>query len=129
VVNAVRAAPGAKANDPTTSRSDTVTNAVAEAVLPECTACGVCCFSDRPDYLPVFQVDYDRMDEPARGLVSKAPEGRFMLMRDGHCSALRIEGQPQRTTCAIYPMRPDCCHWLVRGSALCRSYVAERRSE
>ncbi len=120
-------AQGSTAADP--RRRPVVSAVEVDPSVPDCTACGVCCFSDRSDYLPVFEVDYERMNGAARRLVRSATEGRFMAMKDGRCSALRIENDPRRSTCAIYPRRPDCCRWLVRGSALCRSYVAERLSE
>src|SRR6185312_6658125 len=36
--------------------------------IPECTACGTCCFSTLPEYIRVFGVDLDRMDDRAQAL-------------------------------------------------------------
>ena len=36
--------------------------------VPECMACGACCFSTLPEYVRVFGSDWDRMGDEARAL-------------------------------------------------------------
>ena len=93
--------------------------------VPECTACGACCFSSLPEYVRVFGYDMDRMDDEARGYTEFLGNRCFMRMEHGRCGALRIDpGGPDRAprfTCAIYEMRPDVCRSLERGSGACRA--------
>ena len=88
---------------------------------PECTACGACCFSELPEYVRVFGCDLDRMDERAQSFVHFVGNRCFMRLDQGRCSALVIEPEARRFTCAIYEMRPDVCRSLDRGSSGCRA--------
>ena len=91
--------------------------------IPECTACGVCCFSTPPEYVRVFGCDHDRMDERARALTHFIGNRCFMRIEDGHCAALVVDPATRRFLCSIYEMRPDCCRALQRASGAC---LAER---
>jgi Fe-S-cluster containining protein len=91
----------------------------AGADLPECTACGTCCFSTLPEYVRVFGVDWDRMDDAARALTDFRGNRCFMRIEDGHCTALRLDPAGPRFTCAVYEQRPDVCRALERGSGVC----------
>lgn len=89
--------------------------------VPECVDCGACCFSTLPEYVRVFGVDLDRMDERARSFADFVGQACFMRLDDGHCAALTIDPVQKRFVCAIYPMRPDVCRSLERGSGQCRA--------
>jgi Fe-S-cluster containining protein len=89
--------------------------------VPECVDCGRCCFSYAVDYIRVFGVDHARMDDHARAYTSFDGHRCQMRMVDGHCAALQIDPVARRFTCAIYPMRPDVCRSLERGSGACRA--------
>jgi hypothetical protein len=94
---------------------------IAQSDVPECTACGTCCFSTLPHYIRVFGVDWERMSERARTFASFDDDARcYMRIEDGHCAALVIDPVARRFTCSIYEERPDCCRWLERGSGACR---------
>lgn len=88
-------------------------------VPAECTTCGVCCFSDLPEYVRVFGCDWDRMDERARELTEWIENRCYMRISDGHCAALVIDPTSKRYLCSIYEARPDCCRALERGSGAC----------
>lgn len=88
---------------------------------PECIDCGACCFSNLPEYVRVFGVDHDRMDERAAALTEFEGNRCFMKMRDGRCSALSIDAERGQFLCTIYPMRSDVCRSLERGSGQCRA--------
>ncbi len=92
--------------------------------VPACTACGACCFSELPEYVRVFGVDLDRMDDRARELTHFLGNRCYMRMEGGRCAALVIDpsaaGGPS-FTCAIYEMRSDVCRSLERGSGACRA--------
>ena len=90
---------------------------------PECTQCGCCCFSQESTYIRVFEVDAERMDERALALTTVIDGERYMTFtrgsrqgEGGHCVALQVTDGYR---CAIYPMRPDACRWLERGSGEC----------
>lgn len=91
----------------------------------DCTVCGACCFSAEPGYIRVFAADAERMDDAARALtepfVVGGGEARAMRFVAGRCAALRRQGE--RWLCAIYPMRPDACRWLERGSGHCLDII------
>jgi hypothetical protein len=104
------------------------------ADVPECTACGACCFSTLPEYIRVFGVDCDRMDGRARAMTHFIDNQCFMRIEGGRCVALVIEtGERQgansgaRFLCSIYEQRPDCCRALERGSGACRGERHEKR--
>lgn len=97
--------------------------------VPECTTCGVCCFSTLPEYVRVFGYDLDRMDDRARSFTDFDGHRCFMRMEDGHCAALVIDPVRRTYTCAIYEMRSDVCRSLERGGGACaadRHEKAER---
>jgi Fe-S-cluster containining protein len=102
------------------------------ADVPECTACGTCCFSTLTEYVRVFGFDHDRMDDRALAYTHFVGNRCYMRLEEGHCAALRVELAPGgggRFTCAIYEMRPDACRSLERGSGGCageRHEKAER---
>lgn len=88
---------------------------------PGCTSCGRCCFSELPEYVRVFGVDWDRMDDAARAHTEFIGNRVFMKMRDGRCTALRIDPVAPSFTCDIYEARPDVCRSLERGTGNCRA--------
>lgn len=96
--------------------------------VPECTACGVCCFSMLPEYVRVFGCDWDRMSDEARTYTEFLGNRCYMRLEGGHCAALRIEvsGPAPRFLCAIYEERPDACRALERGSGSCRGERHEK---
>jgi uncharacterized protein len=98
-----------------------------EDAVPECTACGTCCFSRLPEYVRVFGCDFDRMDDRARALTHFLGNRCYMKVEDGRCAALSIDAAAGRFSCSIYEMRPDCCRALERGSGACRSDLHEKR--
>lgn len=98
--------------------------------VPECTACGACCFSELPEYVRVFGVDTDRMDDRAMGFTHFLGNRCFMRIEGGRCAALVLEAPddaPPRFTCSIYEMRPDVCRSLARGSGACRADRHEKK--
>ncbi len=94
--------------------------------MPECTDCGACCFNEHPDYIRVFVVDYERMDDRALAFTTVRNGARFLRFEKGRCSALGIDLVTNRVGCSIYGMRPDVCRWLERGSGECRSQLAAK---
>ncbi|UQA59080.1 YkgJ family cysteine cluster protein [Polyangium aurulentum] len=88
-------------------------------VPSDCLLCGTCCFSDLPEYVRVFGVDHDRMDDHARSLTDFIGNRCFMRIEDGHCAALVPDPDTRRFVCSIYPVRPDACRGLERGSSAC----------
>jgi uncharacterized protein len=97
------------------------------ADVPECTACGACCFSMLPEYVRVFGYDWDRLDERARAFTHFLGNRCYLRLDEGHCAALVIDPSGPRFTCAIYEMRPDACRSLERGSGACRADRHEKR--
>ena len=95
--------------------------------VPECTSCGACCFSTLPEYVRVFGIDLDRMDDRARAFTDFDGNRCFMRLDEGRCTALVIDPVRRTFTCAIYPMRPDVCRSLERGSGACRADRHEKR--
>lgn len=103
---------------------------MAEGGVPDdCTRCGACCFSTSPSYIAVFGIDRERMDERALALTVMRDGARFMRFAAGRCAALVDAGDESgpRLICGIYPMRPDACRWLERGSGVCREILATSR--
>lgn len=94
--------------------------------VPECTACGACCFNEHPDYIRVFAVDLERMDARALGLTVEREGRRYLRFDEGRCAALGLEPATDRVGCTIYAMRPDACRWLERGSGECRSQLGAK---
>lgn len=95
--------------------------------VPECTACGACCFSTFPEYVRVFGCDWDRMDERARAFTHFLGNRCYLRIEEGRCAALVVdvagvpEGKAPRFLCSIYEARPDVCRSLERGGGACRS--------
>ncbi len=90
-------------------------------VVPPCTSCGACCFSELPEYVRVFGVDHDRMGDRARSYVEFRGNRCYMRFSGGRCSALQIDPVAHRFTCAIYEERPDVCRSLEHASGHCRA--------
>jgi Fe-S-cluster containining protein len=93
-------------------------------LLP-CTRCGICCFSEAPDYLQVLGIDYERLGDDAGTLTQFIENRAYMKLEDGHCIALRVHADG-RFLCSIYERRPDVCHSLERGSGACRGEIATK---
>jgi Fe-S-cluster containining protein len=91
--------------------------------VPECTACGACCFNDHYAYVRVFEIDLERMGERARSFTHVVEGQRYMRFENGRCSALALDAERGTVSCTIYAERPDVCHWLVRGSGECRAQI------
>lgn len=87
--------------------------------VPECLACGACCFADLPYYVPVRGDDHLRLGDAAEALTTWRGTRCFMAMRDGHCAALQVDTDAGHFVCSVYPDRPDTCRTLARGSAEC----------
>ena len=98
-----------------------MTSAALDADVPDCTACGACCFSTLPEYVRVFGCDLDRMDDDARSFTDFNGNRCYLRIEDGHCAALNIDPVAPRFLCAIYEQRPDACRALARGSGACRA--------
>ncbi len=94
--------------------------------VPECTKCGVCCFSRAPDYLRVFGSDYERLGDDAEALTHFIDNRAFMRLEEGHCIALRYHAESSQFLCSIYENRPDVCRALERGSGQCAAERAEK---
>ena len=99
---------------------------VPEIAVPECTACGTCCFSELPEYIRVWGVDFDRMDERAQALTHFIDNRCYMRLEEGHCIALTIDPVRKRFLCSIYEMRPDACRWLQPGTGVCLGELATK---
>lgn len=89
-------------------------------VVPECLACGTCCFSRLPDYVRVYGSDYERLGERAAALTEFHGNQCFMTMTEGHCAALVLEADTGRFVCSVYALRPETCRTLERASPACR---------
>lgn len=87
--------------------------------VPECLACGVCCFSQLGTYVRVSGDDYSRLAERADELVWFDGNRAYMRMVDGHCAALAIEAPSGQFVCSAYATRPRVCRELARGSGAC----------
>lgn len=66
------------------------------------------------------------MDERALALTSVVDGVRSMNFRHGRCVALQLEDGYR---CAIYPMRPDACRWLQRGSGECLRQIGVKSTD
>ena len=89
--------------------------------VPECTACGACCFSTLPEYIRVWGIDLDRMDDRAQSFTHFLGNRCYLRLDEGHCAALVLDPVGKRYLCSIYEMRPDCCRALERGSGACNA--------
>jgi Fe-S-cluster containining protein len=97
--------------------------------VPECLACGTCCFSLLDTFVHVSGDDHARLAEHADELVRFDGIHAFMRMVDGHCGALGIDATSGEFVCGAYATRPQVCRDLARGSGAClgeRHMKAER---
>jgi Fe-S-cluster containining protein len=92
--------------------------------LPECTECGHCCFFDDPRYVMLFEGDFERLGARADELTVEIAGRVFMRSREGHCIALRQDGE--RWLCSIYEQRPFLCRDFQRGCDTCHDVVREK---
>ena len=100
-----------------------------ESILPECVACGVCCFSTLERYVEVKGSDYERLGDEAERLVHFIGNRAYMRIVEGHCAALAVDVEERRFWCTVYDRRPAVCRDLARGSSACegeRAVKAER---
>ncbi len=93
----------------------------------DCTLCGACCFAEEGTYLPLFQVDLDRLLPQDQRMIENTGGRWYMRIAHGRCAALRADPGSQRLLCSIYLRRPDVCRSLVRGSAECREHHRTKR--
>jgi len=101
---------------------------VGETFPPaDCRPCGRCCFSELPEYVRVFGIDRDRMDDRAASFTEFIGNKCFMRMEGGRCTALVIDPVARTFVCSIYEMRPDVCRSLERGTGQCRADWEEKR--
>jgi uncharacterized protein len=89
------------------------------AIVPECLACGACCFSRLETFVRVTGDDYARMGERAESLVRFDGFRGYLRMTDGHCGALVVDVISGRWMCSAYAVRPQVCRDLARGSGEC----------
>ncbi|WP_394835954.1 YkgJ family cysteine cluster protein [Pendulispora rubella] len=87
--------------------------------IPECTACGACCFSRLATYVRVTGDDHLRLGERAEDLVWFEANRAYMRMLDGHCAALVVSKDTGELLCSVYETRPQTCRDLLRGSGAC----------
>jgi Fe-S-cluster containining protein len=96
------------------------------STVPECLACGTCCFSTLDRYVPVTGDDYERLGDDAEALVEFIENRAYMRMERGHCVALRVEAGAARFVCSIYERRPETCRAIERGSPACHGELATK---
>ena len=94
--------------------------------VPECLACGVCCFSQLETYVRVSGDDHARLGARSDELVTFDGHRAYMRMVDGHCAALLVESSGQ-LVCSAYDTRPQTCRDLARGSGACLGEIATKR--
>jgi Fe-S-cluster containining protein len=94
--------------------------------VPECLACGACCFSHLETYVRATGDDYARFGERAAELVQFVGNRAYMRMVDGHCAALRVEKSSGWLVCSAYEIRPQTCRDLARGSSACLGETATK---
>jgi hypothetical protein len=87
--------------------------------VPECLACGTCCFSRLDTFVAVSGDDHARLAERAEALVWFEGIHAYMRMVDGHCVALGIDAGSGQFVCNAYANRPQVCRDLARGSGAC----------
>jgi uncharacterized protein len=98
--------------------------------IPECLACGACCFGEGERYIPVTGDDHFRLGDAAEALTVFVGNRCYMRMEQGHCAALSITRGGQ-FVCAVYEQRPSTCRDLERGAGACQAELAlkKERSE
>jgi uncharacterized protein len=96
--------------------------------VPECLACGTCCFSTLETYVRVSGDDYERLGDRAESLAAFVGNRAYMRMIDGHCAALRVDAGADGTrfVCTVYDARPAVCRELQRGSPECLGELATK---
>src|SRR5258708_39575866 len=94
--------------------------------LPECLACGACCFSQLETYVRVTGDDHARLGSRAEDLVWFDGNRAYMRMVDGRCAALRVERTSGQFVCSAYETRPQTCRDLARGSGACLGEIASK---
>jgi len=87
--------------------------------VPECLACGTCCFSRLETYVRVSGADHARLGDRAGELVWFDGNRAYMRMVHGHCGALDIDVRSGQLVCGTYLTRPQVCRDLARGSPAC----------
>ena len=87
--------------------------------MPPCTDCGHCCFFPDERYVMLFDEDLERLGERAAELTHWIKGRCFLRMQDGHCIALRQDGE--RWLCSVYEIRPGLCREFQRGYDTCRT--------
>ena len=92
----------------------------------DCTRCGTCCFSELPEYIRVFGIDWDRLDDRAKSFADYRGDACYMRIENGRCAALAIDPVAKTFKCSIYEMRPDVCRSLERGSGQCLGEIATK---
>ena len=95
--------------------------------VPQCLACGTCCFSRLETYVRVSGDDHARLDEKADTLVRFESNRAYMRMIDGHCVALVVDAKTGNFACSAYEWRPQVCRDLARGSAECAGEIETKR--
>lgn len=87
-----------------------------ELTIPECQSCGACCHASYRYYVQVTNDDRKKLAD--ENLIEKCGVIDFMKMKDGHCIALKKDGN--RFTCSVYENRPQVCRDFERGSIACK---------
>jgi uncharacterized protein len=93
-------------------------------VPADCRRCGVCCFSEKPDYVAVTGADWARLGDAAERVAHFVGHRAFMRMNAGHCAAL--EQRDGGHCCTIYDRRPQVCRDLERGSPQCEAEITRK---
>lgn len=96
------------------------------AGLPECLACGACCFSQLANYVRLDGRDHARLGSLAGRLVEFDGNRAYLRMVDGHCAALVVDAERGRFVCTAYEVRPQICRDLGRGSAACQGEIVAK---
>jgi Fe-S-cluster containining protein len=94
--------------------------------VPECLACGACCFSRLDTYVTVTGDDHVRLAERAEELVRFDGNRAYMVMVDGHCAALHVAHDSGQLFCSAYLTRPEACRDLARGLPACLGEIATK---
>lgn len=102
----------------------------ADDALPDCLACGACCFSTLPEYVRVSGDDHARLGDEAERVTHFLGHRCYLRIEDGRCAALEVtleaDGVTGRFACRVYPARPALCRELERGSPACRAERHEK---
>jgi Fe-S-cluster containining protein len=93
--------------------------------LPECLACGACCFGQGARYVPVSGDDHARLGAAAEALTQFLGNRCYMRMDQGRCAALQLTAEG-RFACAVYELRPQVCRELARGGPACAAERAQK---